>query len=326
MVEDKPIDFTTLLQMTTETIALAFKRTERILASHSKIGCSVSGGADSDIMLDMLYRLDKDKKVEYYYIDTGLEMQATKDHIEFLKKKYGIEIKTIKPKVPIPLAVKKYGVPFMSKDVSRFVGTMQNHNFGFGENEKVKTIRARMWWNNESGGMFNVDTKPFLKEYMIDNPPNYAISEKCCFYAKKQPAHEIEKNYDLVCIGLRKGEGGVRASKKSCFEECGKGADKHYPVFWFLEADKKAYCNYFGVTHSRAYTEYGFKRTGCAGCPFNSKFDKDLEVLRKHEPKLAKAAENIFGDSYEYSRGYKKFRFDMKHKNQMRLFESEGEK
>jgi len=77
---------------------------------------------------------------------------------------------------------------------------------------------------------------------------------------------------------------------------------------------------------SRYITEYGFKRTGCAGCPFNSKFDKDLEVLRKHEPKLAKAAENIFGDSYEYSRGYKKFRFDMKHKNQMRLFESEGEK
>jgi len=36
MVEDKPIDFTTLLQMTTETIALAFKRIERILVSHSK--------------------------------------------------------------------------------------------------------------------------------------------------------------------------------------------------------------------------------------------------------------------------------------------------
>ena len=58
--------------------------------------CSISGGSDSDIVLDLIYNVDHDKKVQYYWIDTGLEYQATKKHIKFLEEKYGIEIKQIK--------------------------------------------------------------------------------------------------------------------------------------------------------------------------------------------------------------------------------------
>ncbi len=101
MVEHKDIDFITLLQYTTETIANAFEKTKKYLGSHHSIVCPVSGGADSDIMLDMIWRLDTEKKVEYVFVDTGLEMQATKDHIEYLKDKYEIEIKTVRPKKPI---------------------------------------------------------------------------------------------------------------------------------------------------------------------------------------------------------------------------------
>ena len=50
------------------------------------------------------------------------------------------------------------------------------------------------------------------------------------------------------------------------------------------------------------------KRTGCVGCPFNSRFEDDLAIVREHEPALYKAAINIFGKSYEYTRKYREFK------------------
>ena len=55
--------------------------------------CSVSGGSDSDVMLDICWRCDKDNKIQYVWFDTGLEYQATKEHLKYLEEKYDIEIK-----------------------------------------------------------------------------------------------------------------------------------------------------------------------------------------------------------------------------------------
>ena len=60
---------------------------------YQKIVCSISGGSDSDVMLDIVWRCDKDNKVTYVWFDTGLEYQATKDHLKYLENKYNIEIK-----------------------------------------------------------------------------------------------------------------------------------------------------------------------------------------------------------------------------------------
>jgi predicted phosphoadenosine phosphosulfate sulfurtransferase len=49
--------------------------------NYKSILCSVSGGSDSDIMIDLIYRIDRNKKVKYVWFDTGLEYQATKDHL-----------------------------------------------------------------------------------------------------------------------------------------------------------------------------------------------------------------------------------------------------
>ena len=50
---------------------------------YQKICCSISGGSDSDVMLDIIWRCDKDNKVEYVWFDTGLEYQATKKHLKY---------------------------------------------------------------------------------------------------------------------------------------------------------------------------------------------------------------------------------------------------
>lgn len=100
----------------------------------------------------------------------------------------------------------------------------------------------------------------------------------------------------------------------------------YMPLFWMSDADKREYEKAFEVGHSACYTGYGMKRTGCAGCPFNSKFLRDIETLERYEPKLAKAVKNIFGKSYEYTLQYREFKSFMKAKKkqcegQMTLFD-----
>ena len=59
---------------------------------YETILCSISGGSDSDVILDLVHRVDLNKKVRYVWFDTGLEYQATKDHLEYLEGKYNITI------------------------------------------------------------------------------------------------------------------------------------------------------------------------------------------------------------------------------------------
>ena len=85
---------------------------------YKKIVCSISGGSDSDVMLDIVWRCDKDNKVDYVWFDTGLEYQATKDHLKYLENKYNIKIKPYKAIKPIPLSCKQYGQPFINKQAA----------------------------------------------------------------------------------------------------------------------------------------------------------------------------------------------------------------
>lgn len=52
--------------------------------SHTPL-CSISGGSDSDIVLDVIHNVDEKKKVRYFWIDTGLEYRATKEHLDDLE-------------------------------------------------------------------------------------------------------------------------------------------------------------------------------------------------------------------------------------------------
>lgn len=62
-------------------------------SQYKHILCSISGGADSDVMLDIIHRVDVNNKVEYVWFNTGLEYQATKDHLKYLENKYNIKIR-----------------------------------------------------------------------------------------------------------------------------------------------------------------------------------------------------------------------------------------
>ena len=83
---------------------------------------------------------------------------------------------------------------------------------------------------------------------------------------------------------------------KTCFSE-GDTVNYFRPIFWLRDSDKEEYCAWYGVTHSRCYSEYGLKRTGCFGCPFGKRFEDELLMIQEHEPNLYTAANNIFKDA-----------------------------
>ena len=288
---------------------------------YKKVLCSISGGSDSDIVLDIITKCDNNKIVDYVFFDTGLEYQATKEHINFLENKYNIKIETIRPKIPIPLSCKRYGQPFLSKRVSEMISRLQKHDFKWEDKPFEELIKeypncksALLWWCNayDDKSKFNIKYNKLLKEFLINNPPSFNISNQCCKYAKKDLAHDkMKQGYDLNITGVRKAEGGVRASAyKSCFDNTDKGYDNYRPIFWFKDNDKLEYIKLFNVSHSKCYSVYGLKRTGCCGCPYGKDNSFELKVLEEHEPKLHKAVSNVFKDSYEYTKLYQEFKIN----------------
>lgn len=288
--------------------------------NYENIMCSISGGADSDILIDIIAKLNALDKVHFVWFDTGLEYQATKDHLKYLEDKYGIEVEIRKAVKPIPNTCKEYGQPFLSKQVSEFINRLQKHNFKWEDRpfeelykEYPNCKAALLWWCNGKGegSRFNIDYNKYLKEFLLENPPtDIKISSVCCKNAKKTPAlnYKKENNIDLSIIGVRKAEGGVRSSAyKNCFTTYEDKTDEFRPIFWYKDSTRKEYEDFYNVEHSQCYSEYGLKRTGCAGCPYGRDFEEELKVMEEHEPKLYKAVCNIFGESYEYTRKYKEF-------------------
>lgn len=296
---------------------------------YNAIVCSISGGADSDLVLDICERVKKeDKNIIYVCFDTGLEYQATKEHLKHLENRYGVKIQIYKAKKTIPICCKQYGQPFLSKQVSEYIQRLQKHNFQWEDesydvliNKYPRCSVALKWWCCKWGdkSKFNITYNKWLKEFMVLHPPTFLISNKCCYYAKKVIAKQVNKDFDcdLNITGVRRSEGGARASAyKSCFSSgAHDGIDTYRPIFFYTDHDKKIYDEYYKISHSRCYTEYGLKRTGCAGCPYGRDFEYELEVIQKYEPKLYTAVNNIFKDSYDYTRKYREFCKEMNEKN-----------
>lgn len=303
---------------------------------YENIICSVSGGADSDIMMDLIHRIDVNHKVTYCWFDTGLEYKATKEHLKYLEDRYDVTIRRERAIKPIPVVCKEYGQPFLSKEISEYLNRLQNNNFKFEDKPYEELLKeypnckaSIRWWCNrkavnetEDESRFNINHRKYLKEFLIANPPQFKISKMCCQYAKKAVAHKLIKdtNCDLMIIGVRKAEGGVRATAyKNCYTQ---GENQYRPLFWFKNEDKIIYNQAFAIKNSDCYEKWGYTRTGCVGCPYSLNLLSELSVIRKYEPNMYKAVNNVFKDSYEYTKQYRQFvkKMEDKKKGKIRLF------
>lgn len=96
----------------TATIFDGLVKAKSVLASHHNILISVSGGADSDCMIDIVQNLspkDEEHKITYVWFDTGIEMEATKRQLNYLEDKYAIKILRRRAGITVPAAIAKVG-------------------------------------------------------------------------------------------------------------------------------------------------------------------------------------------------------------------------
>lgn len=309
----------------------SFVKTDATVPNYKKRLAAVSGGSDSDIVIDLLRQLYNPNEIEWVWYDTGIEYQATKDHLVFLENKYSIQIKRIKAIKPIPVSCKEYGQPFISKYVSEMIYRLQKHHFKFEDKpfdallkEYPKCKVALLWWcnRNGTGSSFNIERNKLLKEFLVKNPPIFKISNMCCQYAKKKVSEQYKtlNHIDLNIIGVRRSEGGIRSvAYKSCFSN-GKISAEYRPIFWYRDYDKQVYNRHYEIVNSLCYSGYGMSRTGCAGCPFAKDFEEELKIIQEYEPKLYQAVLNVFGKSYDFTRKYKEFVKQNSQENKITLF------
>ena len=314
------------------------------LRQHPKAICSYSGGADSDILIDLIEQCRKIApslpKVKYVFFNTGLEMQATKDHVKQQAEKYGVEIETVRPKTNIVLATRKYGVPFVSKIMSTGLDEWQKKGiplsvadeYDRAEDKEAKfaelveryphckSVLTFLCCCSKNGEprpniQLVINSSKYMRDFINEFPPDFKISAKCCDFCKKQIAHQTQKGYEMVITGERRDEGGMRSvprsgdlNKTMCFSETADGSFRLRPLYYVSDKDKQWYKEEFGIRYSDAYEVYGLTRTGCCGCPISYKAVEDLEKIGKYEPLITKAAWNIFGDSYRYRQKYNEYK------------------
>ena len=311
------------------------------LKEHPNAICSYSGGADSDIMIDVIERARKAfslPPVKYVFFNTGLEMRATKDHVKRTAEKYGVEIHEVRPKVNIVQATRQHGVPFVSKIMSGGLSEWQKKGvplsiadeYNEAEDKHAKRLELKERYpkceslinflcccNKDGEPRPNIQLVINSSKYMLDFirncPPDFKISAKCCDYCKKQVAHEVQKHYEMIITGERRDEGGMRSVPRKdntalCFTETASGQFRLRPLYYVSNKDKAWYKDYYGVRYSDAYEVYGLTRTGCCGCPISYKAIDDLELIKPYEPNVVKAAWNLFGKSYLYRQKYNEYK------------------
>lgn len=322
-----------------------FQAIQSIVAKHLKQHpnaiCSYSGGADSDILIDVIERareIFRLPPVKYVFFNTGLEMKATKDHVKATAEKYGVEIETVRPKVNIVMASRKYGIPFVSKIMSAGLSEWQKkgvplsvaQEYDRAEDKQAKRLELKERYpkcesvlnflcccNSKGEPRPNIqlviNSSKYMRDFIGEYPPDFKISAECCTYCKKNVAHQIQKGYDMVITGERRDEGGMRSVPRKdntsmCFTETASGQYRLRPLYYVSDADKAWYKEYYGIRYSDAYEVYGLTRTGCCGCPISYKAVADLELIRPYEPNLVKAAWNVFGKSYTYRQKYNAYK------------------
>lgn len=311
------------------------------LYQHPNAICSYSGGSDSDILIHLIEQVRECfglPPVKYCFFNTGLEMEAIKRHVRETAQAYGVEITEHRPKKNIVLATREYGLPFVSKIMSAGLEGIQKKNIPLSiadeyaeAEDKVQkraelksrypgcesTINFLCGCNSKGEPRPNIQLVINSSKYMLDfireNPIPFQASNRCCDVCKKQVAHMVQKDFDMVITGERRDEGGMRSVPKKdctsmCFTESASGQYRLRPLYYVSDADKQWYKDYYGIRYSDAYEVYGLKRTGCCGCSISSRAVEELEKIRPYEPNLVKAAWNVFGDSYRYRQKYNEYK------------------
>ena len=244
---------------------------------------SYSGGKDSHFLYWFIKEYLHRDDIKIVGINTYMEHPEIRDRI---LKNSDIVLRPILK----PFEIKeKYGIPCFSKEQDFYIYYYQN---ALRKDKKPsKTIQQKIDGTYDKG--FSGISKK-AREY-VKSGNAHKITHLCCYYLKKKPAHDFEKETGLKPIlGIRGGESTLRKQQyKSCFTKDKKFTPLHDLSDELLDKIYKKY----NIEIPKVY-DY-VCRTGCMGCPYGSyKHDteKELTLINGNQKKFVC---EYFKESYD---------------------------
>lgn len=270
---------------------------------------SFSGGKDSTILHCLIDDAVPGNCIPRVFIDTGIEYNAIREFVIGMAENDDRFV-ILKPSQPIKPTLEKYGYPFKSKQHSHNLMVYQHSGVG-------KSIK-RYLGIVDSNTLFRC---PKTLEYQFTKAFKIKVSDQCCLRLKKEPAKRWEKENGrpIAITGMRREEGGERASIKGCILTDNNGKVRRFhPLLvigdewedWFVRERKIQLCKLY-------YPPFNFKRTGCKGCPFSLDLQEQLSVMERYLPNERNQCEAIWKPIYEE---YRRIGFRLDKNEQMKLF------
>ena len=244
---------------------------------------SYSGGKDSHFLYWFIKEYLNRDDIKIIGINTYMEHPEIRDRI--LKNSDKVLLPSLKP-----FEIKeKYGIPCFSKEQDFYIYYYQN---ALRKGKKpAKTIQQKIDGTYDKG--FSGISKK-AREY-IKSGKAHKITHLCCYYLKKKPAHDFEKETGLKPIlGIRGGESNLRKQQyKSCFTK-----DKKFTPIHDLSDEllDKIYEKY-KIEIPKVYNHVC--RTGCMGCPYGSYKGDTEKELKLITPNQRKFVCEYFKESYK---------------------------
>lgn len=270
---------------------------------------SFSGGKDSTILHRLLDMALPNNNIPRVYIDTGIEYNAIRQYVMKLAKSDSRFV-VVRPSLAVKPMLEKYGYPFKSKQHSHNLMVYQHSGIGLSVKRYLGII--------ESNTLFRC---PKSLEYQFTPDFKIKCSDQCCLRMKKKPIKKWEKdnNRSIALTGMRREEGGERASIKGCILTDKKGRlKKFHPLLvvsddwedWFIKREGIELCELY-------YPPFNFKRTGCKGCPYAIDLQSQLSIMEIYLPQERKQCEIIWKPVYDE---YRRIGYRLNKTEQMKLF------
>lgn len=277
--------------------------------TEGKCYVSFSGGKDSTVLLALIKLCEEvltipPNSIPAVFSNTGIELGVTVDFVKWVKDSgWYKNVQIIRPDVSFDWVVKNKGKPALSKMRAEMI-----HRWHY-QQRTERLVSTLITGYTLEGKKSNRTKLADRNMHFIHKDFNINIANKCCTYLKKKPFEKYSKENGIkgVLTGIRVSEGGAReetAQKrvknggKLCTFTKKSGEVYKMPIIDWTDDDLENFITEYKVPLSEAYTQFGFKRTGCMACPFSPRVGEDLEYLFYHEPNRYKAAMHWMKDVY----------------------------
>ena len=135
-----------------------------------------------------------------------------------------------------------------------------------------------------------IGSSKYMLDFIKENPIPFARSAtNAAITCKKQLAHSVQKAFDMVITGERRGaEGGMRSVPRKTIHQCAPfGNSRRAPAsdrcFMCQTQTNNGTKDYHGLRYSDAMRCTALTRTGCCGCSHISQSDRG-GWKRKYDP------------------------------------------